>query len=83
MIASRIACALVSTASVATRPIVVLVPRPPFTRSAVSNDAGRPRPPNSPFRSNGAAQKCGPVPIVGAPTAFTATIAATVWPLRM
>ena len=45
--------------------------------------AGRPRPPNSPSRSNGAAQKCGPPPIMALPAALTAASAPTVMPSRV
>lgn len=50
-------------------------------RSAVEMAGGMPRPPNSLFSSNGAAQKCGPSPMVGVPSALTATSAAIRCPL--
>ena len=78
IIASRLAWALVSVASVTTTPIVVfsraLAAGPPLMRIASMsgvNLAGRPRPPNSPFSSNGAAQNHGPSPTVALPTALT------------
>ncbi len=66
-------------ASVTMAPIVVAVVFMPFSRMCVSarrSGEGKPRPPNSPFCSKGAAQKCGPSPTVAEPTALTATMAA-------
>jgi hypothetical protein len=86
MMANRLACGLVNAASVATRAMVVLVPGPPFSRGVsapAGTFAGQPRPPNSAPRSKGAAQNHGPSPIVGDPTAFTTTMAPTVWPVRV
>ena len=60
--ANCLACALVSVASVATIAMVVFSPGPPLAtrdqrrRAAPSPES--PWPPNSPFCSNGAAQKC-------------------------
>ena len=50
---------------------------------AAASAAGRPRPPNSPSRSNGAAQKCGPSPITALPAALTTASAPTVMPSRV
>src|SRR6516225_6024900 len=87
IMASRLACALVRIASVATTAMVVfstgVAAAPPFSRMASMsgvNEAGRPRPPYSPPTSNGAAQNHGPSPTVTLPTAFTATMAPTVAP---
>src|SRR5215472_9835659 len=87
IIASRLACGLVSTASVATTASVVLsagvAAGPPLIRIASisgENDGGKPRPPNSPSCSNGAAQNHGPLPTVALPTAFTTASAPTVMP---
>ena len=44
------------------------------------NEAGSPRPPNSLFSSNGAAQNHGPSPTVTLPTALTTASAPTVTP---
>ncbi len=44
--------------------------------------AGSPRPPNSLFCSNGAAQKCSPSPTFVTPTALTTAIAATMDAIR-
>src|SRR3954465_5413940 len=84
IIASRLACGLVSAASVTTTARVVfstaVAAGPPLERilsmSGV-NDGGRPRPPNSPSTSNGAAQNQGPSPTVTEPTALTTASAAT------
>ena len=84
MTASRLHCALVSIASVATTAMVVFAPGgSPFSGGRAGsggNGCGRPSPPNSPSCSKGAAQKCGPSPRLVAPQAFTATIAPTVCP---
>ncbi len=57
--------------------------RPSAARVSMSgvNADGRPRPPNSPSTSNGAAQNHGPSPTVTLPTALTTASAATVTPL--
>src|SRR5580692_3740981 len=82
--ASRLACSLVSAASVTTTASVVFstaVAAAPPLRRAVSmsgvNEGGDPRPPYSPPISNGAAQNHGPSPTVTAPTALTTASAAT------
>src|SRR5260370_40804335 len=84
IIASRLACGLVNSASVTTIASVVfstdVAAAPPLMRmlsmSGV-NDCGDPRPPYSPSRSNGAAQNHGPSPTVTLPTALTTASAAT------
>src|SRR6516164_9323535 len=81
--ASRLACALVKIASVATTTRVVLcsgVPLVRISKAPAGNGVGQPRPPNSASRSNGAAQNHGPRSIVTLPTALTAASAPTVWP---
>src|SRR5277367_6158049 len=81
--ARRFACALLSTASVATTTSVVFSRAVPLVRGASAsgeNVAGRPLPPNSPSCSNGAAQNQGPRPTTTLPTAFTAAIAPTMGP---
>src|ERR1700728_404196 len=81
--ASRLACALVRIASVATTTSVVFSGVVPFMRGASICDEkalGRPRLPNSRSTSNGAAQNQGPAPTVTLPTAFTAASAPTVQP---
>src|SRR5579885_784090 len=86
MTASRLHCALVRLASVATTASVVLAPGAPLLRKAKASGGkfcGHPRPPNSPFCSKGAAQKCGVSAIVAPPAAFAAAIAATVRPERV
>src|SRR5579862_9714219 len=83
MTASRFACALFRTASVATMTNVVLSCGVPLVRIASAPDgkaAGNPRPPNSPSCSNGAAQNHGPRSTTTLPTALTAASAPTVWP---
>ena len=63
MTASRLACALVSSASVATTASVVLVRGLPLVMRLERLGryaGGKPRPPNSPSRSKGAAQNHGP-----------------------
>ena len=85
MMASRRVCALVSVASVATTTSVVFSPGWPLVRKLSAcrgTAAGRPRPPNSLLRSNGAAQKCGPPPITAEPAALTIASAPTVMPSR-
>src|SRR5262249_61402293 len=86
MIANSLACALLSAASVATSAMVVFSPGRPFAfgvRAADGTVTGKPRPPNSPSTSNGAAQKCGPPPTLTLPQALTATSAPTVGPSRV
>src|ERR1700730_1963450 len=86
MTPNSLACAFDSAAADATRAIVVFSPAPPFTvgtRAAGGRDGGKPYPPNSPFSSNGPAQKCGPLPTMTVPQAFTAARAPTVWPRRV
>src|SRR5437588_1908810 len=81
--ASRLACALVKIASVATTTRVVLAPGTLLMTGCSicgENRSGRPRPPNSELTSNGAAQNQGPLPITTLPTAFTAARAPTVTP---
>src|ERR1700733_14048165 len=87
IMASRLACGLVSTASVTTTASVVFstaeAAGPPWLRifSMFSlNDGGNPRPPYSPSSSNGAAQNHGPSPTVTVPTALTTASAATLTP---
>src|SRR5687768_16085115 len=83
--AKRLAPAFVSTASVATTASVVLVRGLPLvtgSNAPAGNDGGRPRPPNSPSRSNGAAQNQGPSPATTLPAALTAASAPTVKPLQ-
>src|SRR5438093_1033278 len=86
IIASRLACAFVSTASVTTTTSVVFsedAAGPPLRRALSMsgvNAGGRPRPPNSLAISNGAAQNHGPSPTVTLPTALTTASAATVAP---
>ena len=56
---------------------------PPFMRNRSASGgtcAGWPRPPNSAPISQGAAQKCGPSPMVAEPTALTTTMAPTAKP---
>ena len=60
--------------------MVVFSPGRPFASGISASDgtlAGNPRPPNSPSRSNGAAQKWGPCPTLTLPHALTATSAPT------
>src|SRR6185295_12429857 len=81
--ASRLASALVSTASVATTASVVLVRGLALVTESnppAGSDGGRPRPPYSPSRSNGAAQNQGPSPVTTLPAALTAASAPTVNP---
>src|SRR6516165_5214374 len=81
--ASRFACILLNTASVATTTSVVLWLADPLVTglSACSEKlVGQPSPPNSPALSNGAAQNHGPSPIVTLPTALTAARAPTTCP---
>src|SRR5882757_2957333 len=87
IIARRLACGLVSTASVTTTVNVVfsagVASGPPLSRALSMsgwNDGGSPRPPNSPPTSNGAAQNHGPSPTVTLPTALTTASAATLTP---
>src|SRR4029453_14595966 len=78
--------ALLSAASVATMAMVVFSPGRPFAigvSAATGTSLGKPRPPNSPSTSNGAAQKCGPAPTLTLPQALTATSAPTVCPSRV
>src|SRR5436189_4889091 len=87
IIANRLACGFVSTASVTTTTSVVfsgdVASGPPLSRAfnmSGVNEGGRPRPPNSPSTSNGAAQNQGPSPTVTLPTALTTASAATMTP---
>src|SRR3981189_1767463 len=87
IIASRLACGLVSSASVTTTTRVVLsaarASGPPLMRSlSISgvNEGGSPRPPYSPPTSNGAAQNHGPSPSVTLPRALPRASAATLTP---
>ncbi len=86
MTARRLACAFDSLASVATTASVVFSRGAPLLRKASASAekaCGQPRPPNSLFCSNGAAQKCGPSPTVTLPAAFAATMAPTSSPSRV
>src|SRR5665213_3873215 len=86
MIASRLACALLSLASVATTTSVVLARAPPLVRGSsalAGNGSGHPRPPNSAFCSNGAAQNEGPEPTRTLPAALTAASAPTTCPSEL
>ena len=83
IIASRLACDFVSTASVTTTTSVVfsedVASGPPLSRAfsmSGVNEGGSPRPPNSSSSSNGAAQNHGPSPTVTLPTALTTASAA-------
>src|SRR5579863_6550617 len=83
MTASRLLCALVNTASVATTTSVVASRALPLVRTASAvggNVGGSPRPPNSLSCSYGAAQNHGPRSTSALPVALTATIAPTTWP---
>src|ERR1043166_58740 len=83
MTASRLACDLVRVASVAPTTSVYFSRRPPLVLRAIAasgNDGAIPRPPNSPSRSNGAAQNQGPSPTTTEPTALTTASAPTVVP---
>src|ERR1700737_4937580 len=83
MMASRVACDLVSAASVATTTSVVLARAPPLVRGSSAPggmDEGKPRAPNSLPCSNGAAQNHGPSPTTTLPTALTAASAPTLAP---
>src|SRR5580658_5841316 len=83
MTATRLACALVRVASVATTTSVVLARALPLVRGSSApggNGLGRPRPPNSPFSSNGAAQNHGPRSINTLPAALTTARAPTMAP---
>src|ERR1700720_2735701 len=90
IMASRLACGFVNSASVTTTASVVfstdVAAAPPLMRMAsISgvNDGGNPRPPYSPPISNGAAQNHGPSPTVMLPAALTTASAATRMPLRV
>src|SRR6185437_14652561 len=86
MIASRLAWALVSLASVATTTSVVLARALPFVRTSsafAGSGSGHPRPPDSPFCSNGAAQNHGPEPTRTLPAALTAASAPTIGPSEL
>src|SRR5262245_57305583 len=81
--ANRLACALDSTASVATIASVVLACAVALVIGLVASagtKGGRPRPPNSPSHSNAAPQNHGPLPMTTLPAAFTAASAPTVHP---
>src|SRR6476469_6206627 len=87
IIASRLACGLVNMASVTTTTSVVfsedVASGAPLSRAfnmSAVNEGGKPRPPNSPSTSNGAAQNHGPSPTVTQPTALTTASAATLTP---
>src|SRR3981081_4785243 len=83
MMARRVACGGVSAASVATTPSVVLARIVPLVRGSSAPGGmgeGKPRPPNSPPCSNGAAQNQGPSPTTALPTALTAASAPIVNP---
>src|SRR6185295_4903874 len=72
--------------SVASTASVVSAPGAPLLRkvkASAGNDDGQPRPPNSLFCSNGAAQKWGLSPIFTVPAALTAASAPTVRPVRV
>src|SRR5215831_702914 len=67
-------------------PRVVFSPTTPLlrnVRASVEKEEGQPRPPNSFPCSNGAAQKCGPLPMVMLPAALAAASAPTVSPPRV
>src|SRR5258705_11782204 len=78
-----VACGRVSAASVATATNVVLARIVPLVRGSSAPGGmgeGKPRPPNSPPCSNGAAQNQGPSPTTTLPTALTAASAPIVNP---
>src|SRR5438067_3891953 len=82
--ASRQACGFVSAASVTTTAGVVLWRADALVRGAwavVGIRVGKPKPPNSPASSTGAAQNQGPSPTTTLPVGLTATSAPTTWPL--
>ena len=83
MIATRVICALPKAASVATTASVVLAGASRLSASVSASAAGAPpgRARRTPRRAHRrAAQKCGAVPRVARPTAFTATSAPTIKP---
>src|SRR5262245_40875859 len=86
MMARRRACDLVSAASVATTTRLVFWRAAPLVRGSSAPSGrgdGKPRPPNSLFCSNGAAQNHGPPPTTMLPAALATASAATVAPSQV